>query len=189
MDPESFFRNARTHPAYWEHYARTLKRASDLLWSVADDAIGKYMATAAAQGKKDWLEVAVAGDFDIQLGDPSILLLGASIENLLKGILVARGSEGAEIERFGHRLSDMFRAAGLKPTKRQTWLLKNLQEGIEWRSKYPAPKLSKKAPPVYWELERENYPELLALWDICAKALDSAWQSSNVPTPNNPLAG
>jgi hypothetical protein len=80
---------------------------------------------------------------------PVYLLYGYALENLVKGLLVARGetatwsgsldeNRSASLDRGlkHHCLSELFRVAGVRPTKEESRLLEGLRDAIE-SEKYP----------------------------------------------------
>lgn len=65
------------------------------------------------------------------------MLCGLSLELIYKAIIVA---DGRDPEKFGHKLSDLAKDAGVTVTSKQDLLLSILSHSIEWSGRYPRPR-------------------------------------------------
>jgi hypothetical protein len=127
-------------PWDWLVKARTIKRSFDLLLIRYEDDQLAYE------------EAIEQGEYDLDAPDyyTPMMLLGFAIENLLKGLLIStnpnmpRPRKLADVIGKNHRLVDLVESLppGIRPelTAGETSLLRELQEAIVWRGRYPCPK-------------------------------------------------
>jgi hypothetical protein len=155
---------------YWVDLAGVLHRASEVLWHAYEASMSQYKAAAAARNESLIVDME---DPDPRLFSVSYLLLGAATENLLKATLLVSEWPG-NVEALGHKLPALADAAQLPIDGNQRQVLGRLQEAIEWRSKYPAPKLGRPMP-SRGELSPENRPALLEIYRLCRAAYDEAY--------------
>jgi hypothetical protein len=156
---------------YWVDLAGVLHRASEVLWHAYEASMSEYKAAAAA--RKEPLIVDME-DPNPRLFSVSYLLLGAATENLLKATLLVSEWPG-NVEALGHNLPALAEAAQLPIDKHQRQLLRRIQEAIEWRSKYPVPRLGRPTP-AHRELSPEDRPALLQIHRLCLAAYDAAYE-------------
>jgi hypothetical protein len=156
---------------YWVDLAQVLHRASEELWRAYDDAMSQYKAAAAARNEPLIVDME---DPNPRLFSVSYLLLGAAMENLLKATLLL--SEWPDnVEVLGHNLPALAQAAHLPINQHHRQLLGRLREAIEWRSKYPVPRLGR-PPPTQGELSPDDRPALLEIHGLCRAAYGAAYK-------------
>ena len=122
-------------PQVWYQYAESLKTATIVLRNSLWPKDRKRFNTKAAAA-------------DLLYGPVYMLLAGHSIETLLKGIIIANHPELVEQQRLSkelthHRLSELYKKAGLKENNRYNELLLRLQNYIEIFGRYPVTKEKK----------------------------------------------
>jgi hypothetical protein len=122
FDPESAFLDC-ADPLKWAYTASALQKAASLMdWTKNRDIT-------------DWRYVPIYR-----------MLMGFSLENLLKGILVAEGHAAIVNKKLNpalgnHGLKTLAdKVTGLKITKLEKRLLRDLEEYVLWAGRYPAPK-------------------------------------------------
>jgi hypothetical protein len=163
-------RTQRQWVLYWENLAGELRRASDVLWHTYEASMERYRAQAAARNEPLIVDME---DPDPRLFSVSYLLLGAATENLLKATLLVSEWQG-NVEALGHNLPALAQSARLPINGNQRQLLERLREAVEWRSKYPVPRLGR-PPPAHGELSPEDRPALLEIHRLCRATYDAAY--------------
>ena len=117
-------------PLSWLVSAESLERSTEILWE---------------QDKRDVeaLEGASVGDPTPAFVTRVAMLLAAlTIENLLKGICVAREparNQKGEFQIKTHKLLDLADRADVELRKEENDLLESLEAFIEWAGRYPRP--------------------------------------------------
>lgn len=124
---------------FWWLAAERLGRAADLTYEVAKSAFAQHAvdpdAFVAAERAAGRLNV------DLELYKTAYFLYGLSLENLLKGTLIARDpSRFYDRRDFTHGLPKYFDEVGISLTSRQRLLVEQIDILIKWRGRYPIPK-------------------------------------------------
>jgi len=128
------------YPDAWRRTAIGLKRSADIIWEkwfgIFSRLEGGQIAKASSQE---------AGDLYLLI--PSFLLLyGLSIENALKGLLVAKDpcivkvKVKWKISGGGHDLIELYKESGLLISADEQEVLGALTEAVLWTGRYPVPK-------------------------------------------------
>jgi len=117
-------------PIFWQVQARSLLSAGNVLRERA--------LAVAAGGAKGPFEADDPTHLQLM---PVFLLYGYALENLVKGLLVARGEDatwsGALNKDLRHHcLTELFRVAGVRTSSEESRLLEDLRDAIE-SEKYP----------------------------------------------------
>lgn len=125
-------------PEAWRMYAIGLRRSAELIWEQWHSLFSKL-------GVKPTSFTSQEAD-DLILLLPSFLLLsGLSLENLLKGVLIAiepprqEGRLDWEIPRGGHDLPTLCERAGIAISTDELRMLNALTEAVLWAGRYPVP--------------------------------------------------
>jgi hypothetical protein len=182
-----YYRAVRTSPWFWEERAGVLRAAADATWEAYEASVAKYKHEAVRRGDSEENWIADIEDPAPRLYTVSYLLLGAGMETLLKGALIAAGDD--DVERLGHNLPAIAQAAGMDLSARQVELLRKLQEAIQWRAKYPAPKfhVNRPDPEIGDELEPDDRLDVLKLYADCVEVykdrLEQMRQDETDPDP------
>lgn len=82
-------------------------------------------------------------DMDLDLMKTAYFLYGLTLENFLKGILVARDPlrfEDRKALTLTHKLPGYFDEVGIELNVNQRFLVEQIQILIVWRGRYPVPK-------------------------------------------------
>jgi hypothetical protein len=116
------YERTAAEPLVWLYTARSLRRAAESLLPLVEEEL---------RGES--------------LNDPVIqvymLLSGLALENLAKGICVARDSNVVKDDTFvgprHHRLLDLFALAKLAFSKQESELVERLEEFVIWAGRYP----------------------------------------------------
>ena len=127
-------------PEAWRRTALGLKRSADIIWGqwfeIFQRLDGGQIAKATPQE---------AGDVYLLL--PTFLLLyGFAIENVSKGLLVAKDASVVEsvikwkVKGGGHDLRELYTATGLLVATDEQELLDALTQAVLWAGRYPVPK-------------------------------------------------
>jgi hypothetical protein len=148
-------------PISWQSTSRTLKRAADRLYDCYHDATVRELQRAVdsatsgqrIEGARE-LKGAELEDFlDGQLISVYFLLIGYSVENLLKGLLMIKHPEyfkaGSKMTQIrSHDLVQLCCRCSISLEAKETELLEKLKVDIEWQGKYPVPLESEKMWPI-----------------------------------------
>lgn len=119
----------------WVSKANSLRKSALILWTA-------YMLE---EERLDSLgEAALGQSFELGHEDTAMMLIGMAIENLLKGILIARDSSlienGKTASRLKtHDLTKLITWAGISIDKYDTQLCALLSDFITWQGRYPVP--------------------------------------------------
>ncbi len=123
------------------------------------DLVGKAFADALSSFKEDsqafFEEEQKTGRFTVEFDSfpVYVFLYGLAMENLAKGILVSRNrkhfSGGAKLT---HQLLPYVEKCGLPLTERRRALLREVQEAIIWKGRYPTPRKLKD-----WQIRPGRY--------------------------------
>jgi len=122
----------------WQDSAEKLKRAADIILDAYMDTRTESSLKIYAEGSKDWEKHS-----DIRLIEVYYLLIGLSIENWVKAIIVrylpASLTPEQKLEKIKtHVTTDLLDAYdGMHEFKRDRDILKKLVEYVKWKGKYP----------------------------------------------------
>ena len=128
-------------PSSWERHAQLLKRAADIIFE-------KYKVPYDKLCSRSYPYYEMNGkvtqeDEDIHLKEIYYLLLGLSIENLAKAIIMINNpnyltNEGL-IKVDKHETDELFRENGITEFIGYEELLRGLASYVKWKGKYPVP--------------------------------------------------
>jgi hypothetical protein len=139
-------------PNAWISSAQQFKRAYDLVALQNDND----SATARKYPKKDR-----ESKMPVPLWGVDVYLIGVAIENLLKGILQAKGQSFEQVLNFGHRIKDLYCACciecGLYPQPNEIEILDVLTEFVLWAGRYALPSKAKYLENKRWLLHVNAY--------------------------------
>jgi hypothetical protein len=128
-----FFLQAYSWQA-WASNASILRESAHVLWkiveseniriqSMGDDAIGQY--------------------FDLEHKHTAMMLMGMSLEALLKGCLIVKNPKLVDHQRIGklktHNLVDLFKRALITLNEYEKKYCNTLTDYIRWEGRYPIP--------------------------------------------------
>lgn len=129
-------------PSSWEEYARSLKYAADVIY-------GKYktgLDESMLMGGRMNVPFEEPYERDLRLKSTYYLLMGLSIENLVKGIVIIRHPEylknNTELnkERLGtHNTNWLLKSNSIYGFTDYAEILNALSQCVIWASKYPVP--------------------------------------------------
>ncbi len=124
---------------FWLRQVRRLKLAADLIGNAHDAA----WTSLKADADSFFEEERKTGRFTVELDSfpVYVFLCGLAIENLAKGVLVARDpkhfTNGAKLT---HELLPYIDQCGLALSDKQRALLKQVEMAVLWKGRYPVPK-------------------------------------------------
>jgi hypothetical protein len=146
------FKLRATMPGSWEYISLNLKRGADKLYDCYYDAtmhlINKTLEEAnkkqIVDGTKELTEDEIEDVHDSLLISIYLMLMGYSIENLLKAIIMLEHPEyyrpDAKITNIkDHRLVELCKCCNIRIKPDEATLLKELTIYIEWKGRYPIP--------------------------------------------------
>ena len=189
------FERTGENPVAWQLVARAHLAAANVL-------LQSLRLAGGSEGP-----AAKGHELDFRLM-PIHLLLGYALENLVKGLLVARGETATwngsfEAERSSsldkglrhHCLPELFRVASLKTSARETRLLEDLRDAIE-SEKYPVgvrPRFRKRTLGVDPSADVKGAVELFermerSLRHICLDGVLSPCNPSTLGVDGRPMA-
>ena len=135
---ETDFQITGREPLMWLNSAAHLRRSAELLQPAIDDAV------AAFQSGEDRDEIFIAY--------PCLMLRGMALENVYKGILVAREPSAVKPDRLDlsgwtggehpHDLLHLATLARLELAEDERDFLLRAGEAVHWHGRYPIPKKS-----------------------------------------------
>ena len=141
-------------PSAWKRKATRLKYAADRLFDLYDEATTRFLQRFSKEAEEGIGPVAAWHSAteaelgrevtDISLITEYCLLMGYALENLLKGVLMAKHPEyfkpDSKIKNIcSHKLVSLYKRCSLHVTADEEELLKKLTDHIEWVGKYPVP--------------------------------------------------
>lgn len=145
------FKLAATEPFSWLFRSENLKRAADHLFEIYHTASTRSMEQFVAEvkaGMREGGRVLEGQELEDLLNSELVtiylMLMGYSIENLLKGKLLQQNPQffkpTNKMDDFNkHDLIDLANRVGFKLTKSERAILKELTNYILWQGKYPIP--------------------------------------------------
>jgi len=148
LDADFIERARGLGPMSWERYAISLKYAADIILERYKPAIKEYakMGRGMDLPEEEWFER------DVRLIHTYYLLMGLSIENLVKGIIMIRHQEYLKNdnellkERIGtHNTNWLLKSNNIYGFTDCEYILECLSKCVLWMSKYPV------------SLKRENF--------------------------------
>lgn len=139
----------RRDPFFWWLAAQRLRRAGDLTFNAASAAISQFRDDPSAFTSTEYAMGRM--NLDLDLTKTALFLYGLTLENLLKGILIARDALRFEKpDLLTHRLPDFFDEVGLTLDSNQRFVVEQIEILVVWRGRYPAPKKIEK-----WKLRED----------------------------------
>jgi hypothetical protein len=132
---ENVFEKCAREPWIWIHSAENLKTAANVILRSFRRAL-KLVDPSSDRPKID---------FGIGLFPEYLWLAGLALENLMKGLCIARNPAlvgGGQIENWGkagHDLNALARKADLTLSDQEKEILGRLAEYVRWAGKYPLP--------------------------------------------------
>lgn len=142
---KSDYEHKATWQINWDASAGILKRAADLLLDAyhfkcaeLDSHPGPHMS---AEGVEGWME-----HYDTALMRVHYMLIGYSIEDLIKGIIMSKHSKSLTdgLEKIiGHNTRELLRGDGITEFKVYDDILEELEKYVTWKGRYPIPKKDK----------------------------------------------
>jgi hypothetical protein len=143
IDNEFIERASGLGPTSWKWYAKLLKHAADVLLERYKPAIKELSSHKSGRmnvPEEEWFER------DKRLISAYYLLMGLSIENLAKGIVMVRHPEYLKNntklikERIGtHNINGLLKSNNIYGFTDDEEILNALSKCILWASKYPVP--------------------------------------------------
>jgi hypothetical protein len=134
-------------PQHWYKKAIELRQAARTLYRCAQPSLRLYEQARRKAIRE--LNRGVRNSVAIRRYEPDLLIVymlyGLALENLLKGLLVARGAgpkAGRALPKYvtDHRLPKLIRRAGIEPGREEEQLLHWLTAVVTWKARYPVPK-------------------------------------------------
>src|SRR6478752_8366546 len=116
---------------FWFLQATRLRHAADILAKKHGEELARF-----TESPEDFLanEMRDGRNISIELFPIYLLLFGLSLENLVKGILVARNpTRFSDSRRLNHGLTDYILECGLTPDDRRRDLLMDLEAVVLWK--------------------------------------------------------
>jgi hypothetical protein len=122
-------RGAAADPTAWRASARRLHESAELLWR-------RFAARSGAKWQDDWGDLPGA-----------LMLAGFALENLAKGLIIAREPERVRRDHLqkwskgaGHELGDLLRGAGVDVAAGgEALTIERLEYHARWAGRYPVP--------------------------------------------------
>jgi hypothetical protein len=149
MNPEKFLENHfkwYQAPHHWYAKAFELRRSARALYKALLPGLRRH--EQAAKRAKRVLDQGVRQVVAIRSHSPDVrpvyMLYGFALENLLKGLLIARTphliSERSLSKRIvGHNLRALLRNAGISVNAEEEEALRWTEEAVVWKARYPVP--------------------------------------------------
>ncbi len=170
---EKFELGAKMSVGWW-YSAHQLRRSADLIHDFAEEATNKSLMNIVAEFEKNKERTSTVRflsdeesqlSLDSGLSGVAFMLLGLSIENLAKGILVTRNPEGVvkngEFKLKKHGLVNLVNECNLSITDKERDLLETATEYIRWRGRYMIPLSSDSLRP-----KQSKNGEWKTMWDV-----------------------
>jgi hypothetical protein len=138
-------------PLAWRYSARQLKRVADLTFAVANQASEQSMQAFVEQVRSGVTQESrtlspeeAQIEYDSGLFEVYFLLVGFALENLAKGILVARDPtqvSGGKLKGLikSHNLIALINPCGTSCDDADREILGRLNRSVSWRGRYPIP--------------------------------------------------
>ena len=137
------------NPGGWLATAEALKRSADLVFAESDQ---EWLRAYLAWEKSEWPDLAETLA-DVQaapfLWPVYLQLAGLALENLAKGIAVARDpslvapdSKGRLVRKWGHINAALFSKLGIELDAEEAALVERLGVYVEWAGRYPVPRFA-----------------------------------------------
>jgi hypothetical protein len=140
------FESVAPDPFFWWNKAQDFFAAGEALLEAWRATKIHYIGgLPGANGWADLTQEQQQAAFRIRFPQIFLFLIGLALENLLKGLLVARDgslvSEGRlSSEVANHKLSSLFQRAGITLSPEQRAFVERLSESVTWAGRYPVPK-------------------------------------------------
>lgn len=158
-------------PSSWERYAKLLKRAADITYDAYKVPYDKLCSLPNPYyGIDEELEL---GDEDIHLIEIYYLLMGFSIENLVKAIIMMKHPENLDGEVLTkidkHETFDLLNENGITEFKEYDAILVELAEYVKWKGRYPVPLRQEY---FSWSLDTLNPKDVNSLYEKIFRRLN-----------------
>lgn len=163
-------------PDAWRLTAIGLQRSADIIWE------NWYLLFSKIGGQPAKLPQNAIVDLAYTIGS-FLLLSGLALENLLKGILIARNKAKFKevirwnIHKGGHDLMDLCGMADIELTDREKKIIDALTEAVLWAGRYPVPKKHLKqkdlAIPLGCDMSGMTVDNIHSIFENYKKNLDS----------------
>lgn len=137
IDPIEFWRKkavaTAAEPASWLWAALLLKRAATTLWEWVYEPVSNDTQGELERTKR------------LTLLPAYMLLVGLSLENLIKGAVIEKEPERVRADglkdwgKLGHDLPGLFKHADIQLSDTEADLLHRLKRFVEWSGRYPVP--------------------------------------------------
>jgi hypothetical protein len=138
------------NPGGWLHTADALKRSADVLLATSDEDRRELVE---AFSKGEW--PSIADELADVAGAPFLWpvylqLAGLAIENLAKGISIARDptitepDKGDRLFKWGHISAKLFDQLEIPLDEKERALVDGLSVYVEWAGRYPVPRFALK---------------------------------------------
>ena len=157
------FKLGVTGPLSYKYISRNLKHAADQLYNIYNEANINHLEKILEDIKNDefinghkTLEDEDLKEFlDMELITTYFLLMGFSIENLLKCLLIIKRKDeikpwNRKFPKFlkNHNLKDLATECGLMINNSENELLEKLSNYIKWMGRYPTPLIEENTYPI-----------------------------------------
>jgi hypothetical protein len=187
--PVHMFQDVAPDPTMWWIMAQDLFHAAEALLDAWRAAKPDY--SGGLPGVNGWDELPPEQQqaaLRIRFPMVFLFLVGLALENLLKGLLLARDpglAAGGRLAREigdSHRLSTLFQRASIPLSTEQVKLVDRLSESILWAGRYPVPKTEDKfqlprlpsgayyLPGTFFDDDEVRAHEI---WDLVATVIDT----------------
>ncbi len=158
-------------PYSWEGKARLLKRAADIIFEVYKVPYERFCSLPNPYYE---MNGELGQEFeDLHLKDVYYLLLGYSIENLAKAIIMIKNpgnlTEKGLDKINKHETCDLLNENGITEFKEYDRILKILSEYTKWKGRYPVPL---KEESFSWPLDMFDPKEANTLYEKLYKRLN-----------------
>lgn len=175
-------------PVSWRFKAKGLRHAADRLYSLYHEGFTRDHNNFLINGPKEGelSDEDKTNLWDSMMISEVFLLISYAIENLLKGLLIAKFPEKitltSKINLGNHDLDSIAKRCNLNLSLRQIDVLQSLELTIKWAGKYPIPldandiRYGASRGFTFEELEEENrskYQEMVDLYTLILTELQS----------------
>jgi len=169
------FRKYARDPRTWLTTARMLKRAADILWQTYWAEFRTSMDEYVRRVKAGWVPCHSESTWS-EMARPYMLLAGFAIENLLKGLWLARDAAALKGDRLdfgsrGHDLKWLSVRASLQLNQDELLELELLTNSIVCSGRYSISKRSQELVKADWQLHTFDAHQIGVLYEKLRTAL------------------